>query len=136
MNYRKTEYDWSDKTILVADDVYTNYILIEAILKNTKVKLIWAKDGHEAVIKCLDNKKIDLVLMDIQMPRLNGIEATKRIKQDLPNLPVIAQTAFSLEYEEDNILNAGCSKVITKPLLPELIINTISKYFEVIEECF
>ena len=135
MNDKKTEYDWSGKTILVADDVYTNYILIEAILKNTKVNLIWAKDGQEAVDNCMNNQKIDLVLMDIQMPELNGIEATKIIKQIRTDLPVIAQTAFTLEYEEDTIINAGCAKVITKPLMPELIIKAISNYFDVKQKC-
>ena len=124
----KSAYDWSGKTIVIADDIYTNFLLFEAIMKGTNVNLIWAKNGQEAIEKCLNNKNIDLVFMDIQMPVMNGIEATREIKKNLKDLPVIAQTAFTACFDEDEILKAGCCQVLTKPIMPDFILLTISKY--------
>jgi two-component system cell cycle response regulator DivK len=126
--YMKTKYDWSGKTILVAEDIYTNFLLLEAIMKGTNANLIWAKDGREAVDKCLNTKNIDLVLMDIQMPVMNGIEAAREIKKIRKDLPIIAQTAFSTYYDEDDIIEAGCSQVLTKPIMPDFVLHTVGKY--------
>lgn len=125
----KTDYDWSDKTILVAEDVHTNFLLLEAIMKSTNARLIWVKNGLEAVEKCLENDHIDLVLMDIQMPVMNGIEATKKIKKIRKDLTIIAQTAFTANFGEDEMIDAGCSQVLTKPIMPSFILFTLSKYF-------
>ena len=121
--------DWSDKTILVAEDVPTNYMLIEAILSKTGVKLIWARDGQEAVDKCQENDQIDLVLMDIQMPVMTGLEATKANKKFRNHLPVLAQTAITYNYEEDTFRAAGISKVLNKPISPEVLMFSIQEYF-------
>jgi CheY-like chemotaxis protein len=120
--------DWSDKTILVAEDVPANYMLIEAILSRTGVHLIWARDGQEAVDKCLENEQIDLILMDIQMPVMNGLEATRAIKNIRNHIPVLAQTAFTYNYEEETIRAAGISKVLNKPISPELLMFTIQEF--------
>ncbi|KPL14527.1 MAG: hypothetical protein AMS23_03230 [Bacteroides sp. SM1_62] len=120
--------DWSDKTILVAEDVPANYMLIEAILSRTGVQLIWARDGQEAVDKCLENEQIDLILMDIQMPVMNGLEATRAIKKVRNHIPVLAQTAFTYNYEEETIRAAGISKVLNKPISPELLMFTIQEF--------
>jgi len=125
----KNEIDWSGKTILVADDVYTNFLLIEAILKGTNANVIWAKNGQEAINQCVDHDHIDMILMDIQMPVMNGIEATREIKRLRTDLPVIAQTAFTMDFDEKTLLMAGCSQVLTKPLIPDLFIKTLKKYF-------
>jgi len=103
MNMNSQKLDWSGKTILVAEDVPTNYLLIEAVLSKTRVNLIWARNGQEAVEKCLDNQNIDLVLMDIQMPVMNGLEATRAILKIRNSLPIIGQTAFTFNYEEEKI---------------------------------
>ena len=122
---------WSERTILVAEDVPTNYMLIEAVLSNTNVNLIWARNGQEAVEKCFDNENIDLVLMDIQMPVMNGMEATRSILKFRESLPIIAQTAFTFDYEEEKIRKAGCRQVLTKPISPEALVDCISGYFTV-----
>jgi CheY-like chemotaxis protein len=122
--------DWTGKTILVAEDVPVNYKLIEAILKSTNATLIWARNGKEAVETCMANEAIDLVLMDIKMPEMNGIEATRQIRQHRKQLPIIAQTAYTLNNEESSIMEAGCSRVLTKPLMPELIIRALRPYLE------
>ena len=120
--------DWTGKTILVADDIHTNFLLFEAIMKGTNARLIWAKNGREAVEMCLDHELIDLVLMDIEMPEMNGIEATREIKKIRKSIPIIAQTAFEAYYGENEILRAGCSQIISKPLMFEYVLTIISKY--------
>jgi CheY-like chemotaxis protein len=122
--------DWTGKTILVAEDIPVNYLLIEAILKGTNATLIWARNGREAVDTCMGNESIDLVLMDIQMPEMNGIQATRHIKQHRKHLPIIAQTAYTMNNEETDIMEAGCSRVLTKPLMPDHIIRTLKSYLE------
>jgi len=120
--------DWSDKTILVAEDVAANYLLIEAVLGLTKARVIWAQNGREAVSLCLENDSIDLVLMDIRMPEMNGIDATREIKKFRANIPIIAQTAFSYNDEEDMMKEAGCVKVITKPIRPQFLIDSLQEF--------
>jgi len=71
--------DWSNKTVLVAEDADDNYFLLTAILKKTKLKLIRANNGQEAVDICNENKEIDAILMDLSMPVMDGLEATKII---------------------------------------------------------
>jgi CheY-like chemotaxis protein len=120
--------DLSDKTILVAEDVAANYMLIEAVLGITRAKIIWAQNGREAVEACIENESIDLVLMDIRMPEMNGIDATREIKKFRSELPIIAQTAFSYNNEEEKILEAGCIKVITKPISPQVLLASITEH--------
>jgi two-component system cell cycle response regulator DivK len=127
-NQQNAMLDWSDKTILVAEDVPTNYMLIEAILSKTGVKLIWARDGQEAVDKCLENDHIDLILMDIQMPVMNGLEAAIAIKKVKNQIPILAQTAFTYNYEEETIRAAGISKVLNKPISPEVLMFSIQEF--------
>lgn len=120
--------DWTGKTILIADDIHTNFLLFEAIMKRTNVRLIWAQNGREAVKMCLDHEFIDLVLMDIEMPEMNGIEAAREIKKNRNRIPIIAQTAYADYYNDNEILKAGCSHIITKPLMTENILTIVDKY--------
>lgn len=124
----RTMQDWTDKTILVAEDVAANYILIEAVLGLTGATVLWAQNGREALEACLDNDRINLVLMDIRMPEMNGIEATRAIKKIRKDLPIIAQTAFNYNQEDILILEAGCSKVINKPISPQVLLRSIDEH--------
>lgn len=127
-NEYKTVYDFTGKTILVADDLRINFVLFNAIMEGTNARLIWAKDGREAVEICHTNEFIDLILMDLEMPVMNGIDATREIKKIRKEIPVIAQTAFEAYFNEDEILHAGCSQIISKPLMSEFLLSTIAKY--------
>ncbi|MCK9617049.1 MAG: response regulator [Lentimicrobiaceae bacterium] len=122
-------YNWKGKTILIAEDVPSNYQFAEAVLRKTEANLIWAKDGQEAVDICLNNSDIDLVLMDIQMPVMNGYEATRKIKVMKPNLPIISQTAYAMLGERELSLEAGCDNYLSKPIRPGDLLSTIAKYF-------
>ncbi|MES2811606.1 MAG: ATP-binding protein [Bacteroidota bacterium] len=105
-----------DKTILIAEDDNINYLLFEKIMRNTNFIVIRANDGVEAVELFQSNPEIDLVLMDIKMPKMSGYEALVKIKQLNPNIPVIAQTAFSSSDEIEKIRQAGFDGQITKPI--------------------
>jgi CheY-like chemotaxis protein len=119
---------WKDKVILIAEDVATNYILLQKFLRKTGATLIWAKNGQEAVDECRTNNNIDLVLMDIRMPILNGIDATKQIKEININLPVIAQTAYAMDGDGERSRQAGCDDYISKPIILSEFMAMIEKY--------
>lgn len=120
--------DWHNITILIAEDDFVNYKYLEASLRDTRARLIWAKNGEEAVRLFNEIDNLNIVLMDIQMPVMNGYEATKQIKTIDSKIPIIAQTAFAMD--EDRILGtkAGCIDYLKKPIKLKDLIQTLSKY--------
>jgi len=123
------EHNWKDKTVLIVDDIEVNYFFLETILADTRVKTLYASNGKIAVDMCRQNNNIDAVLMDIKMPVMDGYEATKIIKEEKPELPVIIQTAYSFNEEYEKCRELGCSDYITKPLKSENVISVLAKYF-------
>lgn len=121
-------YDWDSKTILIAEDEENNYIFIEAILESTKAKLLWAKTGVDAIKQFEQNDDICLILMDMKMPDMDGIEATKKIREISQSIPIIAQTAYALSEDRSKCINAGCNDYMTKPISHKLLLSTIDKY--------
>ncbi|MDO8929463.1 MAG: response regulator, partial [Bacteroidota bacterium] len=117
-------------TILIVEDEEVNYLYLEALIEltNLNTKLIHAKNGKEAIETCKKNEQINLVLMDIKMPVMNGYEATKEIKKYRPGLPVIAQTAYSAEEDEVMAKAAGCNDFISKPIRGETFNQIIARY--------
>lgn len=124
----KYEIDWSSKYILIVEDEKYNYIYLNAALSKTKINLIWAKDGEEAVKQVSTNNRIDIILMDIRLPNMDGYEATKAIKNINNKIPIIAQTAYALEGDRDKIINAGCDDYLSKPIMLNDLLDMISKY--------
>jgi len=123
------KYNWQNKVVLVADDIDLNFQLIEEILIPTKAKILWAKDGQEAVDLCLNNNNIDLVLMDINMPVMDGMKATKKIKEHNKDLKIIGQSAYILENDREKCLNAGFDNYISKPIEIESFLSSIDQIF-------
>lgn len=115
VNFSNMETKWSNKVILVAEDVESNFRLIKSALKKTGVRLIWAQNGKEAIDACRKERDIDLVLMDVRMPVMNGYTATREIKKLCPDLPVIAQTSYAMNGDADLCIKAGCDAYISKP---------------------
>lgn len=106
-------------TVLIAEDEQVNYLYIETLLQNSSsysFKLLHAENGQQAVETCLKHPEINLVLMDIKMPKLNGMEATKEIKAHLPKLPIIAVTAYSSYSDQRLIKKYGCDAFVSKPI--------------------
>ncbi len=122
-------YAWNFKKILIAEDEETNYLFIEAILEDTNAILIWARNGLEAVDKFNQYDDIDLILMDIKMPEMDGLTATQTIRKTNLTVPIIAQTAYAMSEDKSKCLNAGCNDYLTKPINHKLLLATIGKYF-------
>jgi len=123
-------FNWNEKTILIVDDEYMNYLLFEAILEETNSKIIYAVNGAMAIEKCKSNNNIDLVLMDIKMPVVNGYEAVKVIKNQNKKLTVIAQTGYTASEDYYKCIEAGFDDYIPKPIERELLLYKLSTYFE------
>lgn len=115
-------------TILVAEDDENNYILIEKFLTMPNLTLVRARNGVEAVRYCESSQPVDLVLMDLKMPEMNGYEATSIIRRLLPDLSVIAQTAYVTDKEK--AIQSGCSEIITKPFKKKDLIDIVRKYLQ------
>jgi signal transduction histidine kinase len=126
-------FDWSNKNVLVAEDEDLNYKVLESVLTRAKANVWRAKDGVEAIEVC-QATSIDLVLMDIQMPRMDGYMATKKIKQFNRDLPVIAQTSYAMTGERENCLAAGCDDYLSKPLNLEELLIKCNRYLSPVPE--
>jgi CheY-like chemotaxis protein len=113
--------------ILIAEDDYVSYLYISTILKNRAKELIHAKTGAEAIEFCKKHPDIDVILMDIKMPILNGYEATKRIREFNTDVTIIAQTAYALSGDNEKAIDAGCNEYITKPINKEILFQLLDK---------
>ncbi|MBO7497345.1 MAG: response regulator [Salinivirgaceae bacterium] len=110
------QYDFSGKKILIAEDEYTNFLYLKALLKKTNAEVVWVKTGSEAVEAVRQQSDINLVLMDMLMPEMDGKQASVLIKELRPNVVIIAQTAFALNGEREEILACGCDDYVSKPI--------------------
>lgn len=122
--------NWRGKKILIAEDAPTNFKFLEAILEKTNIHITWAKNGKE-VLDCIgNNPDFDLILMDIQMPVLNGHQAVKQLKQNGNKIPIIAQTAYAMESDKQEIIEIGYDDFVIKPIEINLLLNKISKFLD------
>ncbi len=119
--------DLSDKVILVVDDIQINYLLIKALLKRSGATVLWANNGYQGIDIIDSGRKIDFVLMDYNMPGINGYETTKLIKQKRKELPIISQTAYTFGPEYNNIQEAY-DDILIKPITSTPLINMIQKH--------
>lgn len=122
------DYNFVGKTILIVEDESVNQFFFEMALKKTKANLFFVSDGCEAVEMVKENDEIDLVLMDIRLPKMDGIEATLQIKKLFPEMPIIIQTANALPSVYESAMNSGCDEFITKPIKLETLLSLLKKY--------
>ncbi len=121
-------------TILIVEDEEVNIFYIETLLKFYKeisYKVLQAHNGREAVEICKNTSDIDIVLMDLKMPVMNGFEATERIREFRSNLPIIAQTAYSTSKDKNKALASGCNEFISKPIKKEDLKKLIYKHLNI-----
>lgn len=118
--------DLSKYKILIAEDEESNYVLTKRILKPTKVRTDWAKNGKQAV-EMVKNNKYDLIIMDIKMPEMDGFEAMQLIKKMNKKIPVIIQTAYAIKEIKEEALEAGCDGFIVKPI-------DLDDFFEIVNK--
>ena len=123
----KKVYDWHDKTILIAEDEEFNFLYLREILGPTKATIMRATDGVMAVQIC-QSSVIDLVLMDIKMPGMSGIEATKTRRSFNIQIPVMAQTAYAMVEDSEKCLGAGCTDYLTKPISSKVLLDLLDRY--------
>jgi signal transduction histidine kinase/CheY-like chemotaxis protein len=118
-----------DSILVVEDDAISRFFLLE-VLKESKFKIIRADNGQDAIDAVKADSDIKLVLMDMKMPVMNGIEATKEIRKTYPDLPIIAQTAYASNIERQEAINAGCNDVIVKPINKRTLYEKINTYLK------
>lgn len=121
-------YSLENKTILIAEDDKNSYAVLERILKPRGAKLLRAINGLEVLDILKQNPNIDLILMDLKMPVMDGLEATKKIREFNKNIPIIAETAHAFSIEKDKALEAGCSDHIPKPINKIDLLKLLKKY--------
>ena len=114
------------KTVLVAEDNDSNYILMTYILRN-HYQVVRAKNGQEAV-DLAGREDIDMILMDIKMPIMDGMEATEKIKKVRPSLPIVALTANAFDSDRQLALEAGCDEFLAKPVSGSKCLEMIAKF--------
>lgn len=125
-----TSPDWRDKTILIGEDEMVNLKLLEMILLKTQVKILHGNNGLEVLNIFNSNPDISLILMDIKMPVMDGIEATMEIRKRNKEIPIIAQTAYAIEDEKMRCLRAGFNGYLTKPINRKNLIALIQSLIE------
>lgn len=128
MNNTVNDLDWSGRTILIAEDTDDNFAVLTALLKKTNVAILRARNGIEAIDMVGANPAIDAILMDISMPEMDGIEATRIIKRAFPEKIIIAQTAHSMLSQKEKIEQEGCNDYLLKPIRKNILLETLSKY--------
>jgi len=131
---KEVAFDYPDNNIdnlkiLIAEDDESSETLLSLILEEFNPEILIARNGIEAVEICRNNPDLDLILMDIQMPELNGLEATQQIRQFNKDVVIIAQTAYGLSPDREKTLIAGCNDYIAKPLKFDALMVLIQKYF-------
>ena len=119
---------WDGKRILIVEDDDLNFEYLNAILEPTSIIIERAKDGVQAVDLCKKDA-FDVVLMDIRIPKLDGLQATRKIRESGITIPVIAQTAFAMTNDRDKCLDAGCNDYISKPVNKDALIEVLSSTF-------
>ena len=122
---QNTEQNGSVKRILIAEDNDSNYMLVRHILKG--YDLVHVINGAEAV-KIMKEQNFDMILMDMKMPEMDGLEATRCIREFNPIIPIIAVTANAFDSDKMNAFEAGCNEFVTKPLRKADLLTVVEKY--------
>lgn len=130
MTESKTSYDWKGKTVLIVEDVNHNYKFIVHAVKSTQINVLWAKNGKEAYEACKTDTKIDLILMDINMPIMNGYKSIRLIKNLGKDIPIITQTAYAFAGEKEKSFAAGSDDYILKPIRTSELLEVMAKHLK------
>ena len=124
-------FSLKNRNIVVVEDDVSNFRYFETVLKKTQANVHWIKNGRDAINYCTDSSNhIDLVIMDILIPLITGIEATREIKKARKDLPVIAVTAYVSRDIQEKCFMAGCDEFLFKPLLPKQLLDSINHFFK------
>lgn len=119
---------WENKTILIVEDDEVSNEFFYEVLKPTKANLLFAKDGKSSIQIFRDNPHIDIILMDIQLPVMNGQQAAEEIRHLNKNVIIIAQTAYAMADDRQKYIAYGFDDYISKPIIPQELISLIGKF--------
>jgi CheY-like chemotaxis protein len=128
METKKAEHQKKKRNILLVEDHKYNLIVLKKMLERCGMNVIPAVNGQEAVEICSDNTAIDLVLMDLKMPVMDGYKAMIEIKKLRPGIKIIAETAYALPGDDKKILAAGFDDYLPKPITKENLEKVLNKY--------
>ena len=125
------DYQFSDKTILVVEDIDTSINFFDAALRKSKIKILWATNGEEAV-KIINEQlaNIDMVLLDLNIPIINGFEVLKHIRKLDANVPVLVQTAYLFSGERKTSMALGANGFISKPIQLNELLDNIARQLD------
>jgi len=123
-------YNWENKTIVIVEDIDFNFLLMKKQLRNTNANIVWLKNGQESVDYVKNDSKVDVILMDVRMPIMDGIEATNIIKELKPEIPIIMQTACVIGNDYAEVKNSSCDDYIFKPIITKDLLDMINKYIK------
>jgi len=118
---------WPDKKIMITDDEEMNFLFLQEVLRETQAELVWCKNGKDASDKVVGGEYFDLILMDIRMPVMDGLEATKRIKSHTSEIPIIIQSAYAMEIDKKKGFDAGCDGYAEKPIKADSLLAEIKR---------
>ncbi len=122
--------NWENKTIMVVDDTKMNFLVLKTQLRKTNANVLWFENGHDAVQFIKNGNKADIILMDIRMPVMDGIEASRAIKEVNPRIPIVIQTASVMGSAYDDIAFSNCDDTIFKPIDANILYDKIANQFE------
>ena len=123
----RLQSDSKQHVVLIAEDEDSNFKYLEIVLKKAMYKVLRANDGFEAVEKCRTHPEIDILLLDLKMPGMDGFEAAKKIRNILPQLPIIALSAYVSSQDEEAAIQAGCNEYVVKPISKTRLLETITR---------
>ncbi len=122
--------DWTNRTILIADDDQDTHLLLEGVLNHTGVNILSVYDGTEAFAACIEHPGIQLIIMDIRMPEMSGVEATRLIRKYRKDLPIVVYSALSQPEYKHLMKKLNCEDFLLKPVHPKVVLDTLSKYLD------
>lgn len=128
MPYFSKKYNWKGKRMLIVEDMEFIHLYFVEILDETEASYIFAQTGKEALEIFNQDAHIDIILMDIQLPDINGYEVTRKIKEKNRNVPIIAQTAYALAGDKEKALDSGCDDYVSKPIDRIELMDKIDKF--------
>ena len=122
--------NWKDRSILIAEDEDSNFKYLQIVLRPTGVQIHRARNGHEVIEILQGHPRINLILMDVKMPEMNGLEAARKIRTFNQDIPIVALTAYAMSDDREITLAAGCNSYISKPVRKSRIFSVLSHYLE------
>ena len=129
-NKASFKYDWTDKKILIVEDDDANFLFLNYLLKKSNAAVLHATDGIQAVKICREINDINIILMDVQLPMMDGYDATIEIRNFRKKLPIIAQTAYAQQSDKNKCMEAGCNEYVNKPIDKDYLLELINKYIQ------